>query len=351
MDAPANPSPSPSGLWEKLIVPIPNQGLLVFGAAVALLFVFRFVSGLLVVPQQVVLVLSIVNTILFICIPIYGILHGAAHPWKPSQALIFLVLGVAVQVSMALVLRGMPRTGLLPVLLNTLGQTGLLLWCMGLGALLATLIKDKNILVPAAIFLAGFDVFLVTNPYLWVGQVLSGNQEVLKQVAMTVPTATAAPTEPAAAPVQAGIAEVAFVGPADLLFAAFFLTLLFRFAMETRKTGAWLGPALVVYMAIVMITFLPLPALVPIGIVILWFNWRQFSLSKDEKLMTWFVAVLSLGLAATGIFLRLGYKPPARPADSSPSVVGPEIPEPADSLEPLREETPLRGFPDDPSDR
>jgi len=43
------------------------------------------------------------------------------------------------------------QVGIPAEVVNAVGQVGLTCWCVGLGALLATLIKDQNIVVPIAI--------------------------------------------------------------------------------------------------------------------------------------------------------------------------------------------------------
>jgi hypothetical protein len=184
---------------------------------------------------------------------------------------------------------------------------------------LATLIKDKNIVVPIAIFLAFLDMFLVFSPLGVTNIIINRVPNVLSAIAAQVPRAA---HEVTAERVSAG----ALAGPADFLFLAMFLVALFRFKMKARQTVMVVIPTLLAYMFIVTISHFALPALVPIGVVVLLVNWKEFDLTKDEKLSTAFVTVLGLSLFVWGMF----QKPITVRADSSPKAsvqVTPESPQ------------------------
>jgi hypothetical protein len=85
------------------------------------------------------------------------------------------------------------------------------------------------------------------------------------------------------------------MGPADPLFIAMFLYAVRKFDMRFRQTLLWLIPALAIYLGIVLvfgdrslwgISLGALPALVPIGIVVVAVNAREFKMSKQEAAMT-----------------------------------------------------------------
>jgi hypothetical protein len=299
MKASQRPDPSlPGGVW-------------VFIAAVLGLGVFRFLLGLVRVGEAWVIPLNVLLAVLFLGIPILALFFGANHKWGPRLALGFVIGGALLQ-WLGVEFRDM--TGIAGGVLNAFGQAGLQFWTVGLGALLATLIKDKNILVPIAIFLAIFDVFLVLTPMGITQQIMQKAPEALPSVAAQVPAlGTNQPTGKAL--------TAAYVGPADLVFLGCFFVALFRFRMQTRLTFKLVVPALLVYLAVVLSTGWPLPALVPIGLCLLVANWREFQLSKDEKISTAVVAALGLALL---IWSATRPRPmPEPPAELSNSVGAP----------------------------
>lgn len=290
-------------------------GVLVFVGAVLGLGVFRFLLGLVRVNEALVLPLNTLLAVLFLGIPILALFFGANHKWSPKLALAFVVGGVLLQL-IGVGFRDLHGLG--GGFLNSLGQAGLQFWTVGLGALLATLVKDKNILVPIAIFLAIFDAFLVLTPAGITQQIMQKAPQALPNVAAQVPAVGAEqPTGKALA--------AAYVGPADLVFLGCFFVALFRFGMQTRLTFKLVVPALVFYLAVVLYTGWALPALIPIGLCILIANWREFQLSRDEKMSTALVAALGIALLVWGATRP---KPTPEPlAEPSSSVDAPGFPE------------------------
>ena len=178
------------------------------------------------------------------------------------------------------------------------------IWCVGLGALLATLIKDRNIIVPIAIFLVFLDCFLVFSPLGLTQVLMKAAPNFLPAIAAQIPVASH----------QAHgvkIAPGALAGPADFMFLAMFLVAIFKLNMQGKRTAMVVIPTLLVYMLIVNLLHLSLPALVPIGCVVLIVNWKEFQLSKDEKLSTGLVALLGLGLFTWGMFQKPQVEQPA----------------------------------------
>lgn len=280
------------------------------------LFGLRVLMGLVTVPPASAFALSLVAAVVFVALPVVATFRGASHPWTPKLAWGLFAGGLALQAACVLLLRpALPETGVLTVLVSALGQFGLTVWCLGLGAGVAQAVKDKNLLVPMATFLAGFDVYLVFNPQAPTAKILSQAPQVFNSVAMSVPAARPA----TAAPQAAEIVPLAFVGPADLIFVGVFLVCLYRFGMRVRETALWLVPVLVVYLVLVLapIGLTGLPALVPIGATVLAVNAKEFKMSGQERAASWIVALIAAGLAGYGLFRRATYVPPAAPAETS----------------------------------
>jgi uncharacterized membrane protein len=260
---------------------------------------------------------------IFIAAPLFGLYLGAEALPKARWAALWLVLGAAAHIGFFLLGRQLGPVGAGPVVVEALMQSGLLAWSFGLGILVGWLIKDLNLLAPVAIFLIGFDVFLVFTPNTFVGNVIRENPEVLQAVAMSVP-ASSAPEPEAEVPSGPRVTPIAMVGPADLIFSTTFFFILHRFGMRVKKTLKVLIPVLGVYLVMALTPGVPgLPALVPIGFVILWVNRSFFKMTRDEKLGTLLVTILSAGLAAYGIY-RGATAPPPKPEAPANQADAPE---------------------------
>jgi len=83
-----------------------------------------------------------------------------------------------------------------------------------------------------------------------------------------------------------------------------FLVALFRFDLRPKRTVNVVVPVLLAYMFLVTLIGKPLPALVPIGTCVLLVNWKEFKLTKDERMATVGVTVLGLALFTWGMFQK-----------------------------------------------
>ena len=270
--------------------------------ALTILAALRVAIGFLTLPQNAVPAASAVATVLFMTLPILALFAGAGYRWEIRQAIAIVVLGVVVQVGCH-ELVGLTRNPAAKGIFDAVGQSGLIVWCLGIGAALACLLKDRNMLLPIAVFLALFDVWLVFAPEGLVGKALSGGPAPidLKDVALKIPAIAVsnAPEAPAN-----GFAQIqAYVGPADLLFLAMFFVALYRFGMRPRATLLAITPVLILYLGVVLllpevsigpIRLAALPALLPIGLTVLWMNRREFRLLPEERAIT-------LGLLLLGV--------------------------------------------------
>lgn len=292
----------------------PRSPLGLFLGAAAGVFVLTVLAGVLSAPPAVAVGLSVVAAVFFVGLPILGLFSGSAHGWTAKGALVPLLAGVALHGGAFLTIRSFKLEGLPGLLLQASMQVGVMAWCLGLGALVAILIRERNMLLPVAIFLAGMDAFLILSPLTPQAQIAAENPEVIKNIGYTVPMVRASGPD---APAGVGLQDMVYIGPADLFISAVFFACLFRYGMRARATATWLVPVLVGYLFLVLLTGMPLPALVPIGITVLAVNWREFQLSRDEKQATWLVTVIALGLAGWGVYNRLTYVPPVRESEES----------------------------------
>ncbi|RYG44150.1 hypothetical protein EON79_15490, partial [bacterium] len=221
------------------------QPLLRFGYAMAFLAALRMVIGLVPIPLDMLKAASIVISVIFVIVPIGAIFMAAAYRWERQSAFVAVGVGVASQFLLGFAAQKAadPLSG---GFLMAGSQIGLVAWCLGIGALLVSALKDKNMILPIAIFLGLFDIWLVFVPEGIAGQVARGNQEPLKKIAYSVP----APAVEA----QGGFAQpMLFIGPADFLFMAMFFVALYRFKMRTRATALAMLPTMAAYLLIVLI--------------------------------------------------------------------------------------------------
>lgn len=286
------------------------KALKLFFMWAGILFALRVALLFIRVPISAVLAANSLVTVAIMTCSFFALYQGARHDWKAALGWIFLGAGVLIHIGTALLTRSM-EPSLMSGILLAVGQTGVLAWCLGLGALLSILIKEKNLLLPVAIFLAGFDAFIILNPTSATAEKIAKNVETVGAIGMSIPSVSTS-AQPVGAPLQ----DLAYVGPADLFFAAAFFCLMIRHQMKARQTALILIPVLLAYLVLVFFTGVPLPALVPIGAVILIVNWNEFKMTVQEKWMTISVAVIALGLAGYGLFRFLTVEPEA-PSESS----------------------------------
>lgn len=316
-------TPRPSGSKSLL------SGPWILGLALLLLIALRVLLGSLSVSPGLSEALGWVVGPIFIFVPVLALYFGADYHWNWRWALGFVIAGVAIQFGFQSLFLSIKGQVLPSLAFQSLAQTGLLIWCVGLGALIATLIRDRNLVAPIAIFLAGVDVFLVTAPVAPTRAIVENNPKVFQNLAYTVPSG------PASAPDKVGVAVQAYVGPADFFFLFMFFVCVFKFGLRTRASFLWTVGTLVVYFLVNRIfgdqTIGPvslgmLPVMLPVGLVMLFVNLPELKMKNDEKLMTAFVALIALGLASTGFILA------AKKQASQPGILqtdtGPKAPPP-----------------------
>ncbi len=300
------------------------RGIAIFFLTLAGLAVIRVGLGFAAVPGAMVYTLNILVGALFLGAPFVSLFFAANAPWKPLLAAGFTVGGLAVQagftVLSVMVFRGQ---GLGAGVCLAIAQMGLPTWCVGLGALLATLVKEKNILIPIAIFLALYDASLVLTPWGPTRQIVEHAPQVFTQVAASVPRIS---TKSAGGNVEPGV----FAGPADFVFLAMFFVAIFRFRMRAKETLYVVIPALLLYMVAVLFLGIPLPALVPIGLAVLFVNRKEFQMTRDEKLSTALIAALGIGILTYGAMQKrsmIEHFVPTRPQKRTrPATISPGLP-------------------------
>lgn len=283
-----------------------QKGVSKFLVVCLVLFVLRILIGYLTVPPVLAMPVSILLAVCFIAGPIFGFFLASQDEWVAKKSLIWIAAGVASHVLGLLLVRGIHDDGSFIVqFFDALAQTGLLIWCVGLGSLLAVGLKDKNLLVPIAFFLAGLDMFLIFSPNSITKNLMKSAPAVFTSVAAKVPVVV---SNASGVHVSPGV----YVGPADFIFLGMFFVALHRFKMRSQSTMLAMIPVLLGYLMIVRlfgditigpISLAMLPALLPIGLTFLVVNRNEFTMLKSEKVMSAVVALIAVALGAAGIVL------------------------------------------------
>jgi hypothetical protein len=176
----------------------------------------------------------------------------------------------------------------------------LLMWfaaCIGVG--ISRLVREMKMLLPIASVLALVDIYAVLGGGI-VHQAITGKSP-LARTAMNALTVQLPSTK-----AEAGSAPIPLlIGFADFLFIALFFACFRRFGVPAWRTFVALCAVLSIYMAVVAYTDIALPALVPIAVVIIGMNLRQFRYERSEAFALLYAALLLLGIG--GAFWFLGH--------------------------------------------
>ncbi len=154
----------------------------------------------------------------------------------------------------------------------------LMLTAIGLGCVLSRLIREKNLLVPVVPFAALMDAITVLTPVGFVKRVMQVAPEVVERAAVAVMTA------PTATPTIERVMPIVLMGVGDFMFLALYAACLYRFRLRVFATAVGLFFGLWAYLVMVMLGVATvLPALVPMAVVVLIVNAREFRLTRQEK--------------------------------------------------------------------
>ena len=310
----------------------PKRSLPYFFCILAVLALLQLIIGQILLPESFVLPASILISVIFVATPILAIYVAASHLWSWRTALAFLIGGGLAHYGSY----HLGSTGVLDVVAGLVKQTGLICWCLGLGALLSTLIREKNLIVPIAIFLALLDMFLVLTPIGLTQKMLTEHKEQSQKVLYDVPAPKTQATKPGETPKRP--ASLAYVGPADFLFLGMFFVAIYRFKLRSKETIRAIVPVLACYLMVVLVfggvrvfgvSLGALPALLPIGATIFIVNRKEFKMTKDEIASTALIAFLMLGALIYGMTRPRPRAVPSPPASAPAPAKSAATPAPA----------------------
>jgi hypothetical protein len=198
---------------------------------------------------------------------------------------------------------------------NLFGPLGMVL----IGAALGRILKHSNTLLVAAGFGLFFDFVVVTlGP---VAQLLNGGNA---SIIAAVSVGAGAPRTDLPSARSIPLLSSVTIGPADVLFLAFFLSAVFILQKKEsgelqggahpgseRRTYWWMFCLLSLALVLVEFTALPVPALAPMGIAVLIANARNAAFTKREKRDLGIGAIFAVFCAALIVWSasRLAGKP------------------------------------------
>ena len=158
------------------------------------------------------------------------------------------------------------------------------------GVLLSRIVREPNVLLPAALVAMPIDFVGAMTPVGFTNNVVRRAPEIVSHVSVHVPHVS-------------GLSVVALIGPGDALFIAFFLAAVQRLDMNLRGTFWWMFGLLTLAISEVIAIGFPIGALVPMGIAVLIANFRYFRLKRAEVFAIVYALALVLALAGAFFFL------------------------------------------------
>ena len=121
--------------------------LLPFFLVLVLLAIFRVFLGYVSVPLQFVPVGTVLSTVVFIGSPIFALYYAGRFRWTSRAALTFVGIGLLIHfgIGYGIGQQMLHGKGFLAAICVALGpECGFPMWCVGFGALLASLLKTET---------------------------------------------------------------------------------------------------------------------------------------------------------------------------------------------------------------
>ena len=287
------PNISPDADVPETVAPSPAGSAGAYGAVIGwaivaclLTLVNRFAGWFVPIPpfgtvMGHLLALAYLAAILFTLLQLTY--HAARLPLRSGP---LIALGVALALPMATVLLLQYYHLPSPLSLELTANNLFLPIAAALaGAGIGRIIKHPNTLIAGAGFATFFDFVVVTiGP---VAQLMKSKSNIIAAVSLGAGTqvATNVPNLPAwmrGHPAAEPITGVT-IGPADVLFLALFQAAVYQLRLSSRATFWWMFGLLMLALALVDVTSLRVPALVPMGVAVLIANARHAAFTKTEK--------------------------------------------------------------------
>lgn len=234
--------------------------------------------------------LALLSAGLFIFISLAICASLTAVVRRPAPAALLLAIGAA---GWLLMLRHGPLHARMAEVAQQSGiEVFRILAAVGIGVLVANIIRERNILLPAAVFAAFADFFMVRYGTVHIAMKSEAGQKLINKMSAEVPRFH--PSLPKLT-----------VGMADFIFLAFFFACVYRFDLYLKRTFVALFVLLTASLFFVS-RIGPIPALAPMALGFVAVNFRRFKLSHSEVQAMGAAAAIVLVAALAYILLHRG---------------------------------------------
>ena len=158
------------------------------------------------------------------------------------------------------------------------------------GILLSRIIREPNVLLPVALVAMPIDYLGAMTPIGFTQNAVTTNPALVRALSVPVPSVGGG-GQP-----HGGIHPIAFIGPGDALFMAFFFAVVLRLDLNVRGTFWWMYGLLTATMLLVLFSNVNIAALIPMGLAVLIANGRFFKLKREEAFATLYAGLLIIAL-------------------------------------------------------
>lgn len=252
------------------------------------------------VPAVLALVLLSAALFTFLALAAFASLTAVVQ--RRATAALMLGVGIAGLILLRHVSSPVGRgAGPLLLLLYAVRELCVVIGSVGFGILLASAVRDRNILLPAAVF-AAFADFLVVHfapsTVHWALTNGARGQQAINAMSAHVPA------------LHPGL-PVLTVGFDDFLFLSIFFACVHRFHLRLRATFVALLVLVTLSLWFVPLTGAAIPGLVPMSLAFVLANFRCFKLSREE--------LHAMGAAAAIVLIAVLFLMLGRPRENRPA--------------------------------
>ncbi len=318
---------------ESAPAPLPRSPLFVFGVALLAYLAFNLLLPWVPLPAHrppllIALGLVIVSTAAFMLLQLWLALATVQlrpRPVVSALLTVVFVLGLGVTFVFVHPHKGWPLVVNAPlfVLQPLLMGICITLGCAFFGILLSRIIREPNVLLPVALIAMPIDYLGAMTPIGFTQNAVANNPKLVQAVSVQVPAVGGGASHAGA------MHPIAYIGPGDALFVAFFFAVALRLSLNVRGTFWWTYGLLTATMLIVLITGINIAALIPMGLAVVIANFRFFKLKREEVFATLYAAAFILALV-TGFYYyshsHFYRTPPKEDPNASRSVPAPAAP-------------------------
>jgi hypothetical protein len=268
--------------------PRPMSPYMFLGIVIAACLVFNLCVPLVRIPPHSLsigslIAVAVLPTAMFMFLQLALALAIVRLRLEPTPALILMGSALTLWALMLMYGRDVAHRGLTTAMAGVFQDLGMSMACIAFGILVSRIVRAPNVLLPVALISMPIDFIGVLTPIGFTQNVVKNHPQVLKNVAVHVPTVHGLPLH-------------VMIGPADICFMALFFAIVLRFGMNMRATFAAMYVLLTGALLAVTFGRIAIPALVPMGVAVIGANIRHFRFSRSEVFAMVYAGGLVLAL-------------------------------------------------------